>query len=68
MYEEDPQLLARHMLLIYALLDGTLPPHERVEAFLELHGSALLRRCTADWLGACGPGSNWVGWVSACPA
>jgi hypothetical protein len=51
-FEEEPELLARHMLLLYALLDGSRPPKERAEAFLELHGSALLRRRTADWLGA----------------
>jgi hypothetical protein len=51
-FEDEPQLLARHMLLLYALLDGAAPPHVRPALFLELHGSALLRRRTADWLGA----------------
>lgn len=50
-YEEEPELLARHMLLMYVLLDGGNQPKERVEMFLELHGSALLRKRTADWLG-----------------
>jgi hypothetical protein len=53
-YEEDAQLLARHMLVLYALLDGAMPPHERPALLLELHGNALLRRRTADWLGAGG--------------
>lgn len=52
-YEEEPELLARHMMLTYALLSGALPPRERVEAFLELHGGALLRARTAAWLGEC---------------
>lgn len=49
-YEPEPELLARHMLLLVLLLDASLTPRERAEAFLELHGNALLRQRTADWL------------------
>jgi dynein assembly factor 3 len=49
-YEEHPEALARHILLLYVLLDPSLPPRERCEMFLELHGNALLRQKTADYL------------------
>lgn len=50
-YEPEPELLARHMLLLAVLFDATLTSHERAEAFMELHGNILLRQRTADWLG-----------------
>lgn len=49
-YEPEPQLLARHVLLLALLYDTDLTPRERAEAFLELHGNVLLRPRTADWL------------------
>lgn len=52
-YEEEPENLARHILLLSVLLDGSLLPKERMEMFLELHGNALLRARTADYLGEC---------------
>lgn len=50
-YEEEPEVLARHMLLIHVLLDASLTSKERVETLLELHGNALLRQKTASYLG-----------------
>jgi hypothetical protein len=50
-YEPEPELLARHMLLLALLFEPSMAPRERAEAFLELHGNALLRQSTADWLG-----------------
>lgn len=52
-YEEEPTALARHMLLLHVLMDGSLTSRERTETFLELHGNALLRDKTAAYLGAC---------------
>ncbi len=52
-YEEEPEVLARHMLLLHVLLDGSLTARERVETLLELHGNALLRNKTAEYLGEC---------------
>ena len=51
MYEEEPEGLARHLLLLSVMLDGSLPARERVEVLLELHGNALLRENTAAYLG-----------------
>ena len=49
-YEDEPQLLARHMLLAYALLSGASPPAARPALLLELHGSALLSARAGRWL------------------
>ncbi|KAF8056344.1 DAB1 [Scenedesmus sp. PABB004] len=51
-YEEQPEVLARHMLLLGVLFEPALSQRERAEVFLELHGNALLRQRTADYLGA----------------
>ncbi|GAX81095.1 hypothetical protein CEUSTIGMA_g8529.t1 [Chlamydomonas eustigma] len=49
-FEEHPEGLARHILLISVFLDGSIPAKERVEVLLELHGNALLREKTAEYL------------------
>jgi dynein assembly factor 3 len=50
-YEADPEVLARHVLLLAVLLDETYPVRDRVETFLEVHGNALLSEKTAAYLG-----------------
>eukprot|EP00983_Pelagomonas_calceolata_P083955 1156265-Pelagomonas_calceolata.AAC.2 len=50
-YEEEPENLARHFLLLSVLLDSSLLPKERMEIFLELHSNAMLRERTATYLG-----------------
>jgi dynein assembly factor 3 len=50
-YEEEPENLARHILLLSVLLDGSVLPKERMEFFLELHSNAMLRERTAIYLG-----------------
>lgn len=50
-YEEEPELLARHLLLVSVLLDGSLMAKERMEALLELHSNVLLREKAAKYLG-----------------
>ncbi|KAK9812777.1 hypothetical protein WJX72_003474 [[Myrmecia] bisecta] len=52
-YEEEPEGLARHMLLVSILLDEQLTVRDRVERFLEIHGNALLQEKTADYLETC---------------
>ncbi|GIL80632.1 hypothetical protein Vretimale_9197 [Volvox reticuliferus] len=49
-WEDSPEGLARHVLLLAVLLDGTLLPRERVEMLLELHGNAMLRERAAVYL------------------
>ncbi|GFH07897.1 paralyzed flagella protein 22, partial [Haematococcus lacustris] len=49
-YEEEAEVLARHLVLWSVMLDAALPARERVEVLLELHGNALLRERTADYL------------------
>jgi hypothetical protein len=51
-YEDQPELLARHMLLVSVLLDDALPVRARMEMFLEVHGNILLRDKTASYIGA----------------
>ncbi len=50
-YEEEPEVLLRHILLLYVLLDGSLLAKERKEMLLELHSNVLLRDQTAAYLG-----------------
>eukprot|EP00891_Asterochloris_glomerata_P006572 jgi/Astpho2/6572/Aster-x0284 len=47
--EDEPEVLARHLLLLSVLLDRALPIRARVETFLELHGNALLQQRTAEY-------------------
>ncbi|KAF6252475.1 hypothetical protein COO60DRAFT_1672301 [Scenedesmus sp. NREL 46B-D3] len=49
-YESEPEVLARHMLLLALLFDAALPVRARAELFLELHGNAVLRQKSADYL------------------
>ena len=56
-HEEEPEVLARHVLLLSVMLDGSLAATERMHALLELHGNVLLREKTADYLGR----GEWVG-------
>jgi dynein assembly factor 3 len=51
-YESEPEVLARHMLLLALLFDAAQPVRTRAELFLELHGNAVLRQKSADYLGA----------------
>ena len=51
-YEDQPELLARHMLLVSILLDEALPVRQRMETFLEVHGNILLRENTSSYVGA----------------
>ena len=50
-YEEAPEILARHMLLLSVLLDNRLPVRQRTELFIELHGNACIQATTAQYLG-----------------
>ena len=50
-YEEAPELLARHMLLLSVLLDASLPVRQRAELFIELHSNACIQATTAEYLG-----------------
>eukprot|EP00873_Tetraselmis_striata_P008924 jgi/Tetstr1/429188/TSEL_019141.t1 len=49
-HEADPEVLARHLLLLAVLLDEGYPVRDRVEMFLEVHGNALLSERTAVYL------------------
>ncbi|GIL63277.1 hypothetical protein Vafri_17380, partial [Volvox africanus] len=49
-WEDSPEGLARHVLLLAVLLDGAIPPRERGEMLLELHGNAVLRERAAAYL------------------
>ncbi|KAG1656426.1 hypothetical protein FOA52_009641 [Chlamydomonas sp. UWO 241] len=49
-WEEEPEGLARHLLLVAVMLDSSLPEGDRVQTLLELHGNALLRERTAQYL------------------
>ena len=50
-YEETPEILAKHMLLLSVLLDTKLPVRQRTELFLELHNNASIQTTTAEYLG-----------------
>jgi hypothetical protein len=51
LFEEEPEGLARHLLLLSVLLDDSLPATDRIQTLLELHGNVLLRQKTAEYLG-----------------
>ena len=63
--EDEPEVLARHLLLLSVLLDRALPIGARVETFLELHGNALLQQRTAEYAGELliSPGSCRGAWL-----
>lgn len=50
-YEEAPEVLARHMLLLSILLDSALPVCQRTELFTEVHANACIQATTAEYLG-----------------
>ena len=51
-YEQAPELLARHLLLFSVALDFELPRRERAELLLELLANSLLREKTSSYLAA----------------
>jgi len=51
-YEKEPEVLARHALLLSVALDFELPRRERAELLLELWANSLLREKTATYLAA----------------
>ena len=51
-FEQAPEALARHLLLVAVALDFELPRRERAELLLELLANALLREKTAAYLAA----------------
>lgn len=51
-YELQPELLARHLLLLSVALDFELPRRERAELLLELMANSLLREKAAAYLAA----------------
>ena len=52
-YEEEPEVLARHILCLAILLDTALPTRDRVGKFLEVHSNARLQQRTAQYVGEC---------------
>ena len=40
--EDEPEAIARHMLLLALLFDPTWAPRQKVEMFLEIHANALV--------------------------
>ena len=51
-FEKEPEVLARHALLLAVALDFELPRRERAELLLELWANSLLREKTATYLAA----------------
>ena len=51
-YEREPEVLARHALLLAVAVDFELPRRERAELLLELWANARLREKTAAYLAA----------------
>lgn len=49
-YEDEPEVLARHMLLLAIFLDEALLPKDRMLKFLEVFGNSLLRADTHAYL------------------
>ncbi|MEW5305020.1 MAG: hypothetical protein WDW36_007590 [Sanguina aurantia] len=49
-HEEEPEGLARHLLLLAVLLDGQLQARERSQLLLEVHGNSLLQEGSAATL------------------
>ena len=50
-FEREPEVLARHLLLLAIALDFELPRRERAELLLEVWANALLREKTATYVG-----------------
>ncbi|KAJ1628509.1 hypothetical protein T492DRAFT_1017924 [Pavlovales sp. CCMP2436] len=51
-YEEQPECLARHLLLLSIALDFELPRRERAEIFLEVMGNTMVRERSGQYLAA----------------
>jgi dynein assembly factor 3 len=51
-YEREPEVLARHMLLLAIALDFELPRRERAEVLLEVWANTQLREKTATYVAA----------------
>lgn len=49
-YEDNPEALARHILLLGILLDTSLLQSDRVTMFLEVFGNLLIREETSKYL------------------
>lgn len=49
-YEDTPEALARHILLLGILLDSSLLPSDRVTMFLEVFGNLFIREETSKYL------------------
>ena len=49
-YEEAPEALARHLLLLAIALDMEVPRRERAELFLEVYANAMLREKTSSYV------------------
>ena len=49
-YEREPEILARHLLLLAVALDYELPRRERAEVLLEVWANCLLREKTAAYV------------------
>lgn len=49
-YEDNPEALARHILLLGILLDSSLLPTDRVSMFLEVFGNLFIRDETSKYL------------------
>ena len=52
MYEREPEILARHMLLLAIALDFELPRRERAEVLLEVWANTQVREKTAAYVAA----------------
>eukprot|EP00201_Polytomella_parva_P020331 CAMPEP_0175046950 /NCGR_PEP_ID=MMETSP0052_2-20121109/5320_1 /TAXON_ID=51329 ORGANISM="Polytomella parva, Strain SAG 63-3" /NCGR_SAMPLE_ID=MMETSP0052_2 /ASSEMBLY_ACC=CAM_ASM_000194 /LENGTH=1015 /DNA_ID=CAMNT_0016310763 /DNA_START=40 /DNA_END=3087 /DNA_ORIENTATION=- len=53
-YEDSPEGLARHLLLVSTWLDSNLPLETRAQVLLEIHGNAFVRPSTAAYIDAQG--------------
>ena len=51
-YEDNPEALARLLMLLTILVDGAVPPDVRMQRMLEVLGNAFLRQDTASYLNA----------------
>lgn len=49
--EDEPEVIARHMLLLALLVDPTWAPRQKLEMFLEIHGNALVTDTAAQVIG-----------------
>jgi dynein assembly factor 3 len=52
MAEKQPEVLARHVLLLAIFFDNDLGPRECTEMFLEVYGNSMLRKQTSAYVHA----------------